>query len=88
MSDIVWAINPKRDRLTDLVRRMRRLANEVLANRGIQVQFQAPDGTQDPKLGAEVRHDLFLISRKLYTTRCGIRRAGSWTSSCAWNDPA
>lgn len=64
MSDIVWAINPKRDRLMDLVRRMRRLANEVLANRGIQVQFHAPDGEQDPKLGAEVRHDLFLVFKE------------------------
>jgi len=36
MSDIVRAINPKRDRLMDLVRRMRRLANDVPAGRGIQ----------------------------------------------------
>ena len=64
MSDIVWAINPKRDRLTDLVRRMRRLGNEVLGSRGIEVQFHAPDGAQDPKLGAEVRHDLYLIFKE------------------------
>jgi signal transduction histidine kinase len=64
MSDIVWAINPKRDRLTDLVRRMRRLANEALGSRGIEVQFQGPDGAPDPKLGAEVRHDLYLIFKE------------------------
>ncbi len=64
MSDIVWAINPKRDRLMDLVRRMRRLANDLPAGRGIQVQFHAPDGTQDPRLGAELRHDLFLIFKE------------------------
>jgi ligand-binding sensor domain-containing protein/two-component sensor histidine kinase len=64
MSDIVWAINPKRDRLTDLVRRMRRLGNETLGNRGIQVQFAAPDGAQDTKLGAEVRHHVFLVFKE------------------------
>jgi ligand-binding sensor domain-containing protein/signal transduction histidine kinase len=64
MSDIVWAINPKRDRLTDLVRRMRRLGNEVMGSRGIEVQFSAPDGASDPKLGAEVRHDLYLIFKE------------------------
>jgi ligand-binding sensor domain-containing protein/signal transduction histidine kinase len=64
MSDIVWAIHPKRDRLMDLVRRMRRLANEVLGSRGIEVQFNAPDGAHDPRLGAEVRHDLYLIFKE------------------------
>jgi len=64
MSDIVWAINPKRDRLMDLVRRMRRLANDLPPGCGIHVQFHAPDGTQDPRLGAEVRHDLFLIYKE------------------------
>jgi hypothetical protein len=33
MSDIVWAVDPTRDRLTDLAQRMRRFASDVLAGK-------------------------------------------------------
>ena len=39
MSDIVWAVDPSRDRLKDLTQRMRRFANDVLAARDIAVRF-------------------------------------------------
>lgn len=35
MSEIVWAINPQQDHLSDLVRKIRRVASEVLAARDI-----------------------------------------------------
>jgi signal transduction histidine kinase len=64
MSDIVWAINPHRDRLLDLVRRMRKHAEEVLSSRGIKVSFSAPADNLDVKLGVDVRRDLFLIFKE------------------------
>src|SRR5262249_46453984 len=42
MSDIVWAINPRRDHMHDLVRRMRRFASETLPARNIDFSFRAP----------------------------------------------
>ena len=39
MSDIVWAVDPTRDRLTDLAQRMRRFASDVLAARDIALTF-------------------------------------------------
>ena len=42
MSDIVWAINPKRDSLLDLTRRMRQHAEEVFTLRDIELRFDAP----------------------------------------------
>ena len=42
MSDIVWAINPARDSLLDLVRRMRQHADEVFTLRDIELHFNAP----------------------------------------------
>ena len=60
MSDIVWAVNPRRDSLLDLVLRMRSFANEVLAGRQIEFQFVAPDLELSRKLGAELRRDVFL----------------------------
>ena len=81
MSDIVWAINPKRDSLLDLARRMKRFANEVLATRGIQFQFQAPESGQDLKLGAEVRRDVFLVFKEVLNN--AVRHSQCATMSIA-----
>jgi signal transduction histidine kinase/ligand-binding sensor domain-containing protein len=64
MGDIVWAINPKRDHLIDLIQRMRRLASEVLAGRKIEFEFRAPESEDGLKLGADVRRDVFLIFKE------------------------
>ena len=64
MRDIVWAINPKRDRLLDLSRRMRGFASDIFTSRNIQFQFHAPDRDRDLRLGPEVRRDVFLIFKE------------------------
>lgn len=64
MGDIVWAINPQRDHLLDLVRRMRQHAEQVFTTRGVQLSFRAPGEQQDIKLRADVRRDLFLIFKE------------------------
>jgi signal transduction histidine kinase/streptogramin lyase len=63
MGDIVWAINPEHDRISDVVRRMRLHAEELFTARGIPLTFRSPD-EQDLKLGADVRRDLFLIFKE------------------------
>ena len=42
MSDIVWAINPKKDHLSDLVQRMRSLASELFTACDVKFRFRAP----------------------------------------------
>jgi len=64
MSDIVCAINPLQDHLSDLVRRMRRLASEVLPARDIEFVFNAPATGLDLKLGADVRREVFLMFKE------------------------
>ncbi len=64
MSDIVWAINPHRDHLIDLVRRMRQHADELFTLRDIKLHFSAPDMERNLKLGVDVRRDLFLIFKE------------------------
>src|SRR5206468_10022383 len=64
MRDIVWAINPKRDRLLDLSRRMRGFASDIFTNRHIEFEFQAPAGDQELKLAPQVRRDVFLIFKE------------------------
>jgi ligand-binding sensor domain-containing protein/two-component sensor histidine kinase len=68
MSDIVWAINPRRDTVLDLTRRMREYAEELFERRGISMSFTAPaDARQHSRLGIETRRDLFLIFKEAVT---------------------
>ncbi len=62
MSDIVWAINPRRDHLSDLILRMRRVAGEAFGARDIAWQFSAPE--TDFNLDAHTRRELFLIFKE------------------------
>ena len=64
MSDIVWAINPKRESLLDLTRRMRQHADEVFTQRGIELHFTAPDAADARKLSVDVRRDLLLMFKE------------------------
>lgn len=64
MSDIVWAINPKRESLLDLVRRMRQHAGELFTSRGIALRFDAPAASGALKLSMDVRRDLLLIFKE------------------------
>jgi ligand-binding sensor domain-containing protein/signal transduction histidine kinase len=64
MSDIVWAVNPRRDHLGDLVKRMRRLTGDVLTARNIEFKFTASDMPEEAPLGAEPRQHLYLLYKE------------------------
>ncbi len=65
MGDIVWAINPKKDSLIGLTRRMRQYAEEILERRDIRLDFQAPPApAPDLKLDANIRRNIYLIFKE------------------------
>jgi len=64
MRDIVWAINPRRDRLFDLTRRMRGFASDIFTSRNIEFEFHAPDHDRELKLSPDLRRDAFLIFKE------------------------
>jgi ligand-binding sensor domain-containing protein/signal transduction histidine kinase len=64
MSDIVWAINPGRDRLSDLSHRMRRFASDVFTVHGAEFIFDVPHPGRDLRLGPEMRRELYLIFKE------------------------
>jgi signal transduction histidine kinase len=64
MSDIIWAVDPHRDRVTDLTKRMRRFASDVLTSRNIEFEFIVPDTRHDLNLGADVRRQIFLVCKE------------------------
>ena len=67
MSDIVWAINPERDHLSDLIQRVRRFTSDSFTARHIAFQFQAPDADSHIKLDADLRRQVFLICKETVT---------------------
>src|SRR5262249_51946010 len=64
MSDIVWAVNPKRDQLLHIVQRMRRFAEDMFGTRDVEFEFYGPDQSGDLKVGADLRREVFLIFKE------------------------
>lgn len=64
MSDIVWAINPQKDHLSDLTQRMRLFASDIFTGSNIKFRFDAPGADQDVRIGANVRREVFLIFKE------------------------
>jgi signal transduction histidine kinase/ligand-binding sensor domain-containing protein len=62
LSDVVWAIDPRKDHLSDLSHRMRRWASDLLTSRNIVVRFESAE--LDVSLNAEIRRELFLIFKE------------------------
>jgi signal transduction histidine kinase len=67
MGDIVWAINPKKDSLDDMVSRMRRFAGEAFAARGVELEFRGPEHERGLRLDHETRRELFLVFKEAAT---------------------
>ena len=64
MSDIVWAINPQKDYLHDLILRMRRFGSDLFTSRGISFELIAPNIDDNLQLGANIRREAFAIFKE------------------------
>lgn len=64
ISDIVWAIDPKNDQGEALMKRMQRIANELLESKGIEVSFAVSGGVEELKLPMDVRKEIVLIYKE------------------------
>ncbi|HKF55269.1 MAG TPA: two-component regulator propeller domain-containing protein [Blastocatellia bacterium] len=64
MSDIVWAIDPRRDDLRNVVFRVRQFASDLLSAKGISWTLQAPAEFDKVKLNPQQRRHMFLIFKE------------------------
>ncbi len=64
MSDIVWAINPARDSLDDLIHRMRRFANDLFADGSIEHRFEVSGADGKIALSNDFRRQVYLIYKE------------------------
>jgi PAS domain S-box-containing protein len=67
MSDIVWAINPTKDHLSDLSQRMRHFVSDVCTARQIDFRFDTPSPERDVVVGANIRREAFLMFKEAVT---------------------
>jgi signal transduction histidine kinase len=69
MSDIVWAVDPRKDRLIDLVQRMRQTTFNLLEVDGLEVVFDAPPtgALEGIGLAPDRRRHLLLILKEAIT---------------------
>jgi signal transduction histidine kinase len=63
-SDIVWAVNPRHDHLTDLAQRMREFAGELLDARDIAFRFEVVPADGRLGLGLDLRRHVYLIFKE------------------------
>lgn len=74
MSDVVWAINPMRDQLRDVVQRMRRFAADLFDARDVRFRFRAPGPDRDVAMDADERREAYLVFKECLNN--AIRHSG------------
>jgi two-component sensor histidine kinase len=69
MGDIVWAVDPRHDKLTDLVARMRQAAYNLIEANGLRVDWHIIEAGELARinLGPDVRRHLLLIFKETLT---------------------
>ncbi|MBI1745786.1 MAG: hypothetical protein HYR55_04265 [Acidobacteria bacterium] len=98
MSDIVWAVDPRKDRLTDLIQRMRQAAYNLLESEGLKLEFNAPEDDEIERIGLvpDRRRQVLLIFKEAITNiarhskakhaRVGILVKGGALDLIIWDD--
>jgi len=64
MSDIVWAINPAKDKLSYLEQRMREFATDLFTAGDVRFRFHTSEDEYDLQVGADVRRQVFLVFKE------------------------
>ena len=65
LKEIVWAIDPQRDKFNDLLLHIKEVAEELLGQKGITYTFDLPQEDLPQSLKMEFRRNLFLIYKEL-----------------------
>lgn len=64
MRDIVWAINPSRDSVLEMTRKMRQYAEETFVPNNVALRFNAPNERVSTPLPMDLRREMFLIFKE------------------------
>ena len=64
MSDIVWAINPKNENLTNIIQRLSDFSTETCASKDIRLEFKSDENTLKKALPMEAIKNIYLIVKE------------------------
>lgn len=64
MSDVIWSIDSRNDKVEDLLLRMREHADEILHPLGIQYQFHVNKLESSVKIPVKIRQELYFIFKE------------------------
>lgn len=65
MSDIVWSVNPERDKLSEIIFKMRVLGNEMGDVKNFTFSLVCAQENEDISLEMQVRKNLFLVFKEM-----------------------
>jgi len=65
LKEIVWAIDPQKDKLNDLLQHMKETADELLGQKGITYTVDFPSEDLPQSLHMDFRRNLFLIYKEM-----------------------
>jgi streptogramin lyase/anti-sigma regulatory factor (Ser/Thr protein kinase) len=67
LSDVVWSVDPRRDDIASVLRRIREYADDVLLGSGVRWTYTASPNLESAKLDPEARRNLFLLLKEAVT---------------------
>jgi signal transduction histidine kinase len=64
LDEIVWAVNPARDTLDNMVDYLCKFAEGYLSDAGIRFRFESPEHLPDVPVSSKVRHAVYMVVRE------------------------
>ncbi len=80
MSDVVWAVNPAEDRLSELVQRIRRFGADLSDSQQVEFRFHAPGSDQNVVVDADERRATYLVFKESINN--AIKHSGCGKVDC------
>ncbi|MEM7367361.1 MAG: two-component regulator propeller domain-containing protein [Bacteroidota bacterium] len=65
MRDMIWAVNPEKDQVSELLEKMESFARNTLSSAQIKLHFHSDNWSKDQKLDMNTRKNVFLIYKEL-----------------------
>jgi len=85
MDEIVWAIDPTKDTLDNLVNYLVSFSEEFLHSTTIRLRLDLPESLPDLALTAEVRHNIFLVVKEAFNNLIKHSGAAEVRLRVAWD---
>jgi ligand-binding sensor domain-containing protein/signal transduction histidine kinase len=67
LGDVVWSVDPRRDDLASVCRRIREYADDLLPGSGVRWRYAASAKLESVKLDPQARRDLYLLLKEAVT---------------------